>query len=96
MNISADTGALRTLGTQVLDNSREYQAEVSKVYTNIDNLSANWQGADNQEYINKVNEYRETIEALGKAIGNYGQFLTDTSTNIERVQDEIRSSASNL
>lgn len=96
MNISADTSALRTLGTQVLDNSREYQAEINKVYTNIDNLSANWQGADNQEYINKVNEYREAIEALGKAIGNYGQFLTDTATNIERVQDEIRSSASDL
>ena len=40
--------------------------------------------------------FKESIEALGKAIGNYGQFLVDTATNIERVQDEIRSSASRI
>ena len=96
MNIQADTSSLRTLGNQVLENASEYQNEVLKVYESVDNLSASWQGADNQEYVNKVNEYKESIEALGKAIGNYGQFLVDTATNIERVQDEIRSSASRI
>ena len=96
MNIQADTSSLRTLGNQVLENASEYQNEVLKVYVSVDNLSASWQGADNQEYVNKVNEYKESIEALGKAIGNYGQFLVDTATNIERVQDEIRSSASRI
>lgn len=96
MNISADTSALRVLGNQVLDNSKDYKTEVDKIYATVDNLSASWQGADNQEYINKVNEYKETIHALGQAIGNYGQFLVDTATNIERVQDDIRSSASNI
>ena len=79
MNIQADTSSLRTLGNQVLENASEYQNEVSKVYESVDNLSASWQGADNQEYVNKVNEYKESIEALGKAIGNYGQFLVDTA-----------------
>lgn len=96
MNISADTSALRGLGTQVLENSKEYQTEVDKIYASVDSLSSSWQGVDNQEYVSKVNEYKETIKALGQAIGNYGQFLTDTATNIERVQDDIRSSASKI
>ena len=96
MNITADTSALRTLGNQVLENAGEYKSEVTKVYTNVDNLSSSWQGIDNQEYVNKVNEYKETIEALGKAVANYGQFLVDTATNIEKVQAEIRDAAGRI
>ena len=92
MNISADTSALRTLGNEVLANAGEYQSEVNTIYREVENLGANWQGADNQEYVNKVNEYKEAIEA----IGNYGQFLVDTAANIERVQEEVRSSAGRL
>lgn len=96
MNISADTSALRKLGNEVLANAGEYQSEVNTIYREVENLGANWQGADNQEYVNKVNEYKEAIEALGKAIGNYGQFLVDTAANIERVQEEVRNSAGRL
>lgn len=96
MNITADTSALRTLGNQVAENAGEYKNEVTKVYANVDNLSSSWQGVDNQEYVNKVNEYKETIEALGKAVENYGQFLVDTATNIEKVQAEIKDAASKI
>lgn len=96
MNISADTSALRTLGNEVLENAGEYKSEVDAIYREVDNLGASWEGADNQEYVNKVNEYKEAIEALGKAVGNYGQFLVDTAANLERVQEEIRNSAGRL
>lgn len=96
MSIHANPESLRKLGNNVLDNAREYDSEVNKIYATVENLRNSWQGSDNQEYVNKVNEYRELIEALGKAIGNYGQFMVDTANNIERVTDDIRAGASNI
>lgn len=96
MNISADTGSLRALGEQVMELAGQYANEVKSIYTNVDELSSSWQGADNQEYVNKVNSYKATIEELGKSISNYGRFLVDTSTNIEKVQNSIMESASRL
>ncbi len=96
MSIHANPESLRKLGNNVLDNAREYDSEVNKIYATVENLRNSWQGSDNQEYVNKVNEYRELIEALGKAIGNYGQFMIDTANNIERVTDDIRAGAANI
>jgi len=96
MSLQADTAALRNLGKQVVANSEEYQAEINKIYATVDNLRENWKGEDNQAFVNKVYEYKEGLEALGKEIKNYGFFLDATAGKIERVQSDITSAASNI
>lgn len=96
MSMHANPEALRNLGQNILSDASSYKAEVDKIYATVDNLSTSWKGPDNQEFVNKVNEYKDVIGDLGKMINNYGQFLVDTGNNIERITNEIKSSASNI
>ncbi|MFA5693056.1 MAG: WXG100 family type VII secretion target [Acholeplasmataceae bacterium] len=96
MKMTANIDALRKLGIDIQQEADSYNGEVNKVYAAVDNLGTHWKGADNQSYVNKVNEYKEAITALGKLVNNYGIFLVDTAKNIERIQSEIAESAGRL
>ena len=87
---------LREIGAKVVVNSSDYSRELATIYKNIDELSAVWQGEDSQAYINKVNEYKDTLTALGKAIENHGNFLKSTSTSAESLKSELRAMANNM
>ena len=95
-NISANMDAIRTLGTNVQGYASEYIGEVNKIYGYVEELKNGWQGADNQSYVQKVNEYKETITNLGKVIEDYGNFLVDTANHMQSVQDEISAAAGRL
>lgn len=94
--ITANPEAVRTLGGNVKEQATLYKNEVNKIYAAVDELKTGWQGTDNQSYVNKVNEYRETITNLGNAIEDYGTFLTATANELQRTQDEIASAAGRL
>ena len=96
MNISADMQGIRSLGQNVQGKAAEYANEVTKIYNAVEELKNGWQGADNQSYVAKVNEYKEPIENIGKIIEDYGTFLIQTSETLQRLQDDISSAASRL
>jgi len=96
MNVSADFDQIRRLGQEVQGQAGSYNSETKKIYGAVDNLKNSWKGADNQGYINKVNEQRKTIEDLGKVIENYGLFLIETANHLEKVQAEIKAAAGKL
>lgn len=96
MNISADMQGIRSLGQNIQGKASEYASEVNKIYNAVEELKNGWQGADNQSYVTKVNEYKETIENLGKVIEDYGTFLIQTSESLQQLQDDIASAAGRL
>lgn len=96
MNIQANIENLSIRGKKVQSLAQDYQNEVTKIYSNIENLRNAWSGQDNQAYINKVNEYKADIEKLGKVIDSYGLFLVETARNLENIQNEIASQAGKL
>ena len=96
MNIQTNIENLSIRGKEVQSLAQDYQNEVIKIYSNIENLRNAWSGQDNQAYINKVNEYKADIENLGKVIDRYGLFLVETARNLENIQNEIASQAGKL
>ena len=94
--ITANPETVRSLGSNVTEQATLYKNEVNTIYNAIEELRTGWQGADNQSYVNKVNEYKETITNLGNAIEDYGTFLTATANELQRTQDEIASAAGRL
>lgn len=87
---------LRDLGMKIKANAEEYSKELTTIYNNVDALSSVWQGEDSQAYINKVNEYKDVLIALGKAIENHGNFLVNTSTSAESMKSELKAMANNM
>ena len=96
MNIQANIENLSIRDKEGQSLGQDYQNEVTKIYSNIENLRNAWSGQDNETYINKVNEYKADIEKLGKVIDRYGLFLVETARNLENIQNEIASQAGKL
>lgn len=95
-NISANMDAIRTLGGKVKENGEAYIQEVNRIYQAVEELRNGWQGADNQSFVNKVNEYKDPITNLGKVINDYGTFLESTASTLQNLQDDIASAAGKL
>lgn len=74
MVLKATPEEIRTAGRKLVANAESYLASVKSLYQTVDNLRANWQGADNQQFASTVYSYKENIDALGQVIGNYGVF----------------------
>lgn len=96
MILKASPEEIRTAGKKLVANAESYLASVKAIYETVDNLKANWQGADNQQFAVTVYGYKENIDALGQVIGNYGVFLQETGNSLEKLQADIAQQASSL
>lgn len=96
MILKASPEQIRTAGKSLISNAESYLASVKSLYETVDNLKANWQGVDNQNFAATVYGYKENIDALGKVIGNYGVFLQETGNNLEKLQADIAQQAGAL
>ena len=96
MILKASPEEIRTAGKKLVSNAENYLASVKSLYETVDNLKANWQGADNQQFASTVYSYKDNIDALGQVIGNYGVFLQETGSSLEKLQSDIAQEASQL
>lgn len=96
MNLSVNMDMVKQMGLNVQEQAAEYGKEVANIYSEIDDLKNNWQGADSEKYAEQVYSYKESIEALGKVIEQYGQFLLNTAQTYSKLQEDIASNAGRL
>lgn len=96
MVLKASPEEIRAAGKSLVGNAESYLGSVKSLYETVDTLQNNWKGADNVQFANTVNGYKENINALGQVIGNYGVFLQETANSLEKLQAEIAQQASNL
>lgn len=96
MVLKASPEEIRTAGQRLVSNAETYLGSVKALYEIVDNLNNTWQGSDNKSFVATVNGYKENINALGKVIGNYGEFLQHTANSLEKLQSEIAQQASSL
>ena len=92
-NISADYQGMENVARNISNSASEYITNIEEVYRIISNLESNWKGVDNIAYVNKANEYKKDLEALGEAINNYGMFLSQAAQVTSRTQEDIRAGA---
>ena len=96
MILKARPDEIRAAGKKLVSDAEGYMASVKSLYETVDNLKATWQGADNQEFASTVYSYKDNIDALGQVIGNYGVFLQETGSSLEKLQADIAQEASQL
>ena len=96
MILKANPDEIKTAGRKLVSNAEAYMSSVKSLYETVDNLKATWQGADNQQFASTVYSYKDNIDALGQVIGNYGVFLQETGSSLEKLQSDIANEASQL
>ncbi len=96
MDLSVNMETVKQLGLNVQEQASEYNSEIANIYSIVDDVKNNWQGADSIKYTSQVEGYKENMEALGKVIEQYGQFLLNAAQTYTQLQDDIASNASKL
>ncbi len=96
MNLSVNMETVRQMGKTVMDQSAEYNSEIANIYSVIDTVKEVWQGTDSSSYTSQVEGYRQNMEALGKVIEQYAQFLLNTADTYQKLQDDITANAGKL
>ena len=96
MNLSVNMETVRSLGKTVGEQAAEYNTEITNIYSVVDDIKSVWQGSDSASYTSQVEGYRASMEALGKVIEQYGQFLLNTADTYQKLQEDITSNAGKL
>ncbi len=96
MILKANPDEIKTAGRKLVSNAEAYMSSVKSLYDTVDELKATWQGTDNQNFAATVYGYKDNIDALGQVIGNYGVFLQETGSSLEKLQSDIAQEASQL
>lgn len=92
-NISAEYGSMQAIAKNISNLANDYISNINEVYKIISDLENNWKGVDNVAYVNKANDYKEDLMALGEALNNYGIFLDGAAVTTNRTQEDIAASA---
>ena len=96
MVLKANPEEIKTAGKELVSYAERYIESVKQLYSTVDDLKQAWQGKDNQEFAATVYSYKDNIDALGQVIGNYGVFLQETGSSLEKLQADIAQEASQL
>lgn len=94
--IMADPAKMESFAKRVDTAAADFQTNYKQMYNVIDNLKSAWTGRDNQEYANKINEYKGDFDAMFKAIESYKDFLNQSAAAYRKAQDEIFNAAGQL
>ncbi len=96
MMIQAEYQAINDAANAMKGASEEYLYCVKELYNIVNDTKSVWEGTDNERFVDKVNDHKANIDALGKIISDYSQFLLNSSASVEGTQDEVTSAASRL
>lgn len=91
-----ETRDLRRSATLIEEKTARYDAEWAKIYTEIANLRVDWQGQSSDEFNKQIEGYRNDFQELSKILTSYKEFLVSTADRIEKAEEQMKQSASQL
>ena len=94
--IKASYAEMQSSAMAIMKAAEDYQINLDSLYQIINNLSNNWQGTDNLNYINSVNEFKNDLNMLGNSLKQYGMFLNKAAIAISNIQEEVSNEAGRL
>ena len=88
------TEKLRTSAAAIQDKTTKYNAEYTKLYTELQNLRSNqWKGVASDAFNTKLEGYRDTFVELENVLKKFAEGLLSIAQNYEETEERIRSTA---
>ena len=89
-NITARPDEIVRLGNQIMAKASEYQTEIKKIYSTIDDLKLKWTGDAASNFTNKIESYRKEYENFGVLISDFGKLLNEVGVAYQNVENELK------
>lgn len=94
--ISVDPAELNITGKNIASLGGDYKTNITKIYTEIDNLSTKWTGGASEKYITACNSYKNDLNKLGDAIVGMGNGLQTAGQKFSDNEEDLLSQAGRL
>jgi len=94
--ITVDPARLTDAAGRIESSAAEYQQTYSRLYTEVQAMSAAWEGADNAAFTTQIESFRNDFELMHRLMLEYSTFLRQSATSYSNTQDHIIQQASRL
>lgn len=87
---------LESCALKISSNNNEYTNLVSKLFSEIDLMSTNWQGRDNIAFTNQIKAYEKDFKKIQILCEQYSDFLRNSARAYRNTQEELVNQAKQL
>lgn len=96
MNINVNYDEVRA-GSQFLkQKSADYDGTIQSIYARMHEMSAIWQGSDNQAFISQLESFQPQLNRMTEIINEYASYLQKSADAYEQMQQDRIQQARNL
>ena len=94
--ITVETDKLLKTAANIDIARQDYQRLYVDLYQRIDELSAAWNGKDNQAFTNRIKAYQDDFRRISVIMTQYSDFLRNSARAYDSTQEELALEASRL
>lgn len=80
--------ALKSASKNINDLSTQYKTQYDGLIKIVDELSKDWQGADNLAFARKVHEFDDDVKKMFDEMNEYSNFLEYSATSYTETQED--------
>ena len=95
-SIMVEPERLEQTAASIDDANDEYERTYQAIYTEVDKMSASWQGKDNIAFTNQIKAFEDDLRQISIIMRQYADFLRNSARAYRETQDEIYARANRL
>jgi len=95
-SITVDPAKLESAAASIETQATDYKKVYDQLFSEVDGLSAAWQGADNIAFTTQISGFRDDFEAMVKLMRQFSEFLNTSAKAYRETQSEIITQAKRL
>ncbi len=86
---SMDTAQVSQIGAKFQELSREYANDMTQLRSTIEDLGSSWKSEVYNKFVSVYEKNAETIDQMSKAFASFGDMLTSTSNEVNRITQDL-------
>ena len=86
---SMDTAQVSQIGAKIQELSREYANDMTQLRSTIEDLGSSWKSEVYNKFVSVYEKNAETIDQMSKAFASFGDMLTSTSNEVNRITQDL-------
>lgn len=94
--IVVDPAKLEAAATKIEEYVADYKKTYTQLFSEVDAMSANWQGTDNVAYTTQIKGFEDDFTKMSTLMAEYATFLKNTATSYKQTQSNVESAAKKL
>lgn len=88
--MTGDTSRMRATANEVTNNGNKYKERIEEIFSKVEALSSNWQGADYDQFKATCQKHREPLNELGEAINGFGKALNEAADGLDKTVSKLK------